>query len=390
LRHGIYSALSILDGAPMKLFFVLLSLSLSTAAGAQKLCRKLVVDTSLSRNKKINLRSVYQNDQYNLVKIKKGNFGGKTIIVKLRDPKTGWKLPYLTEKDNDPPGNITHLPYALTSDISRLMGINFFDHEFNLMRSFQFKTPTYAEIPDVAEINGALSLIDHILIEDQLEGLPIKSFYSDNGITPDFNFVSQLQTEKKLPFSKYHDLNYHVAPLLVLNKQMYDASVLMNQVFLNFADWLQKNHTLIATEKVLSKLFYLRAHQIDLLGNITVYLESPYLENPETEKKAYNALRSFTGNGSSAFAYLSHFMVDSKNNRRNDVIRSVFKDITPELILDFQKTLDTSYLTPNLELKGFLSDQETVLHWMLNRRRQVQTAIQKYLENQSQKSNDTN
>lgn len=354
----------------VRIFLLLSSILFSGALFAQTSCHEL-----LTRQQKTSYvhQDVYQNNHFKYEGTLKGQYGGKKVRIRLQDPQAEWKMPKITDEDNAPPGNLMLLFKTMPVYLKDFLGFKALDENYNELPAFTNRKPSFLELPDVFEINGALKRLDKILKSNGYFGIPLR-FYLESEITSDRSFVEMYVRYSGLPYSKdssisYHDLNYHLLPIFMFTERMYSDSQRMSEVFLKFADWLVQKHPQAATESALAGIYHIRAHHIDLTGNLSIYLSSPLA--PKSIDLGYSASKSFVGAGLSPFEYLSAVIKYKLKDPKN----VEFRTINIGHLEEFRSTLEPKFFVENQDMRTLIKDEEELYSAYNYRLMEIQLAL---------------
>jgi hypothetical protein len=329
----------------------ILTLLIATPLLAQRTC----FATLIQQRNTLNHLQVYQNDRFKLAHLTPGSYGGHNVLLELWDPNQSWKLPPLAKNkyDNAYPGNIIWFLRSMPPEISDYYEYRGLDKNRKpILRDAENFKPWFVQIPDVLSINGSTRNLNKWL---ELEGLdPIPYLFSpDEGTSKHESFLRRLYKLRNWSYSldnqsSYHDFNYHFSPLFVLRQNLVKHADLINEIYIEFANWLKKNHPGLATEGLIDRIYYLRANQVDRLANLAIHLQDP--NEVSYKDDAFFALRDFGGGGRPA--------IKSFEARIKFGLKAFPELVTmnPEMVEVFSQTLGPQYRKSNPELIDFLSD----------------------------------
>lgn len=323
------------------------------------------------RKKSFQHEQVYQNNHYKVEKLLPGKHGGKKVVLRRWEQDTEWAIKRTEEHGVAPPGNPLRFIFAMPQEIVDFFGFGMLDSDFK--PTFSEQKAHYLVIPDVFEINGALKKLDKLLVKHGYFGIPFR-FYLDEDVISNESFLVHFQNDFGLPFStdslvSFHDLNYHLIPMLILNQKMLSMAKLHNEVFLKFAAWLRLNHPEVATDSNISSVFGIRSQHLDNTGNLSLLMSDPYFTGHHS--LSVRSTKGFIGWGLSPYSYLSEtikaYWKDSTNLN--------FRDITPKMLTDFEKTLPPEFLTADPETSKLVKNIDTVLGHFYDRILEIQNAL---------------
>lgn len=337
----------------LKTFIIAGVLIISSMGNAAQTC----FEQMQARKKEFQHLLVYQNNFYKVEKLLPGKHGGKKVVLRRWEFDSEWAIVRTEEHGTAPPGNPLRFLLAMPKPIADFFSFEMLDKDFKPVLITETTDPKYLVIPDVFEINGALKKLDKMLIKLGYFGIPFR-FFLDDGVTSSEAFLQNLNSAA-VPFStdsliSYHDLNYHLIPMLILNEKMIQLSKLHSNVFLKFAEWLRKNHPNIATDSVISSVLEIRAHHIDNTGNLSLLMASPNFSGHSGV--SLRATKGFIGWGKSPYDYLAKTIEATWSDSTHLTLRA----LNAEMLKEFEKTLSPEFLTPDPATPSLAGDIETI------------------------------
>lgn len=315
----------------------------------------------------------YENQDYKIVgQLKSPNGQGFLVSIERQPDLLVWGSNRNQFDQNTPIGDIRRIFSILPEEITSVLGFEAFDKDGNIART-RIAQINRVQIPDVDALNAGFETIEKALLQKGSFGFPFRMM-PDAGIANSHSFVTEFAESNRLPFSldpriSYHDLNFHVFPFFVIDRQMHRQAVVKSRIVLRYAEWLKEKRKDQISNQDIEALLDRRSHEIDLLANVRIYfmnraLDDEFPLNPES----FNAINNFVGREGNAAEYLT------------ETVAALSQSGHPALLLnvrEFLKSVSTEldFFIVDESLKRDLEKRYKIAYRMLDRLEEIRSAL---------------
>lgn len=252
-----------------------------------------------------------------------------------------WPSAGLEPRRNDPHGRISSSNIILGEEAGAFWGFKI-NHE----NQGEF---LYTQ-GDVSFLNSRIDRFNSKVSSDQQ--IPFRFVEKGDHILNDADFV-RLHSQGVVIIGeqgwiRMHDMNYHVVSSILIPKYFHEVSQAKSRIVMDFYRYLVENDLLkndIA--KTMESIFFSRASEIDLTGNVHVYLLDARLDQAKFVNSGIkNDLSLYVRSGVSPVEYLSNMIHKAATTKRvSTEMKKVLEDFLE------RPNLPAEYLArPNLPL----------------------------------------